>query len=65
MPQKLTPFEEICKLAEIPVIGSDVAKRAVLELLPCIKRTEKFAIRYPRHVASEITEYLDNVARDP
>ena len=61
----MSPFMEICKLAEIPVVGEDVAKRSVLELLPCIQRTEKFAVRYPRHTATEIVEYLNDVARDP
>lgn len=60
-----TVYQKICDEVGMLVIGEDVAKSAVTELLGCIGRDKNYAERYPKRAASEIIAYFDNIERNP
>lgn len=61
----MTAYEEICAKVGMICYGEDVAKAAVIELLPLIGLKESYAVKYPEQTAQEIKDYLDDVARNP
>lgn len=60
-----TVFQKICEMVGMSVSGSDLARKAVVELLPCVGLKEKDCFVSPKFVADEITSYLDDLVKNP